>query len=343
MGLLRSASERASPLLPDAARAHLQGLLEGVGLAPLKAAQARSSVIYRDGGASDRAIGDEAAALAYVVARLPATYAACVSAMNAVRKVVPEFAPRTQLDLGAGPGTAALAARVVWSSLAQQVLVEPHGRLRALGQGLVRASGAEVDWVDARLAALTGAALTRLDLTKPVQAADLVTLSYVLAELGEDEVEGLLKGLRGLFQSVLLIVEPGTPHGFKRLLRAREALLALGAEMLAPCPHFQACPLTASDWCHFSVRLARSTAHKALKGADVPFEDEPYAYLAVTFDRQLKAARPMARVLRNPVVEKGFVDVVVCAANGQRETRRVLRRDKAAYKSAKNAEPGDGV
>jgi hypothetical protein len=38
-------------------------------------------------------------------------------------------------------------------------------------------------------------------------------------------------------------------------------------------------PLIAPDWCHFTQRLQRSRAHKHLKAADLPYEDEKFSYV----------------------------------------------------------------
>src|ERR1700687_1541202 len=64
---------------------------------------------YRDGGGST-AIRSETDALAYALARMPATYAAVTASQNALREVNPGFAPQNLLDVGAGPGTATWAA-----------------------------------------------------------------------------------------------------------------------------------------------------------------------------------------------------------------------------------------
>ncbi|MGL1585795.1 small ribosomal subunit Rsm22 family protein, partial [Vibrio parahaemolyticus] len=42
-------------------------------------------------------------ALAYALARMPATYAAIAASLNALAEVNPEFAPQSLLDIGAGP------------------------------------------------------------------------------------------------------------------------------------------------------------------------------------------------------------------------------------------------
>ena len=60
----------------------------------------------------------------------------------------------------------------------------------------------------------------------------------------------------------LLIIEPGTPAGYARMIALRSQLIASGAHVAAPCPHQAPCPLATPDWCHFAQRLPRSRAHK---------------------------------------------------------------------------------
>ncbi len=91
----------------------------------------------------------------------------------------------------------------------------------------------------------------------------------------------------------LLIVEPGTPSGYQRILDARAQLIKNGAHVIAPCPHDDACPLVKPDWCHFSQRLQRSRVHKQLKSAELPYEDEKFIYVALS--RAPVAQRPVAR------------------------------------------------
>ena len=74
------------------------------------------SKTYRDGGNSG-AIRSETDALAYALARMPATYAAVTASLNALREIRPDFAPNSLLDVGAGPGTASWAAAEAFPSL----------------------------------------------------------------------------------------------------------------------------------------------------------------------------------------------------------------------------------
>src|SRR6202011_544777 len=93
------------------------------------------SKTYRDGGGSG-AISSEADALAYALARMPATYAAVAASLNALRESAPHFAPASLLDIGAGPGTASWAAAEAFSLLAGFTLIDANIALRALALDL---------------------------------------------------------------------------------------------------------------------------------------------------------------------------------------------------------------
>jgi ribosomal protein RSM22 (predicted rRNA methylase) len=140
-------------------------------------------------------------------------------------------------------------------------------------------------------------------------------------------------------RDTLLVVEPGTPAGYKRIIALREHLVASGAHVAAPCPHDGACPLAAPDWCHFTQRLQRSRAHKQVKGADVPFEDEKFAYVALT---RTAIGQRLSRVLAQPAVGKAEVSAKLCTPGGL-EIATVARRDKAAYAEARRWRWGDAV
>ncbi len=305
--------------------------MDAVGRPALKAAQARTSALYRDGGHSRDAVPDTAAALAYALVRMPATYAACVRAFDLAAAQAPEFQPTTLLDLGAGTGGATLAAAAVWPALTRATLVEPSAVLSALSQDAIAAATR----IETKLLAA--------DIRKPAHAwpaADLVTLSYVLAEQAEADVPALMARIAASVTQMIIIVEPGTPQGYARSLAARDALAAAGLTTLAPCPHANTCPLPGGDWCHFSVRLQRSAGHRALKDADVPFEDERFAFLAAV--RPGLGQRANARLLRAATIEKGFADLALCTPAGL-ETRRIRRRDGADFKRAKDLLWGDAV
>ncbi|MGY3484136.1 ribosomal protein RSM22 (predicted rRNA methylase) [Bradyrhizobium sp. USDA 4011] len=319
-----------SPDLPAELRAALNARLEGRSRSDAAGRAAVISQTYREGGGSGT-IRTETDALAYALARMPATYAAVVASLNALTEIRPDFAPTSLLDVGAGPGTATWAAAETFTSLKGFTLLDANGVLRTLAEGLFQRTTRLHD-VNYEL----GQARALLDKADP---ADLVVASYMIGELGETERAALADLLWSKTGDTLLVVEPGTPAGYARIIALRARLIAAGAHVTAPCPHDGDCPLVAPDWCHFSQRLQRSRAHKQVKGADAPFEDERFAYVALS--RARIENRP-SRVLAQPDVGKVEVAAKLCTAEGV-VVARVPRRAKADYASARRWRWGDAV
>nr|WP_249127459.1 small ribosomal subunit Rsm22 family protein [Bradyrhizobium lablabi] len=316
--------------MPAALRAALEARLQGISRNAAADRAAAISKTYRDGGGST-AIKSETDALAYALARMPATYAADVASLNSLAEIRADFAPSSLLDIGAGPGTATWAAAEAFPSLQSFMLLDANDALRKLALELLddngRASRTIYERGDAR------ALLAR------AEPADLVIASYVIGEMNEAERTSLASLMWEKTRDTLLVVEPGTPAGYARVIALRKQLIAAGAHVVAPCPHDAACPLVPPDWCHFTQRLQRSRAHKQVKGAEVPFEDEKFSWVALT--RTPVAQRP-SRVLAQPAVGKVEVTAKLCTPNGL-EIARVPRRDKAAYAEARRWRWGDAV
>jgi ribosomal protein RSM22 (predicted rRNA methylase) len=319
-----------APDLPAELKAALDAKLQGLSRNDAASRASLISKTYRDGGNSG-AIRSETDALAYALARMPATYAAVTASLNALREIIPHFAPTSLLDVGAGPGTASWAAAEAFSSLNNFTLLDANSALRALALDLGRDS--------TRLSKMTyqrGEARAAL---VAAEAADLVVASYVIAELSDAERSALAELMWTKTRNTLLIVEPGTPAGYARIIALRAQLIASGAHVAAPCPHDGTCPLSAPDWCHFTQRLPRLRAHKQIKGAELPFEDEKFSYVALT--RAPVAPHP-ARVLTQPVVSKVEVNAKLCTSDGL-ALIRVPSRTKADYARARRWRWGDAV
>lgn len=318
-----------SPDLPAELKAALARRSEGLSQSDAARRASAISENYRGGGNS-RPIVSEADALAYALARMPATYAAMSASLDALRDQHPDFAPRSLLDVGAGPGTASWAAAQGFETLGVFIALDANMALRTLALDLVSGT---------RLSSLNyerGDAQTALA-SAPV--CDLVIASYVINELDETQRTQLIDAMWKKTSDVLLIVEPGTPAGYERIVAARAQLIGRGAHVIAPCPHDDACPLTPPDWCHFSQRLARSRAHKHLKGADLPFEDERFSYIALS---RTPAARHPVRILSQPSLTKIAVTAKLCTADGIKQMA-APKRDKIFYAQARRWNWGDAV
>lgn len=316
--------------LPLLLRQAIDQALEGVAVAELARAAAALSARYRGETRDGRLhLSDDLTAKAYLATRLPATYAAIRTAMTELAERRPDFAPRSLLDVGAGPGTALWAAGDCWPGLESARLIETSGAIRKWGETLSEASPlADITWQSA-------------DISKGVQAGDrpdLVSLAYVLSELAPETRDRLVDDLWALTGDVLLLVEPGTPKGWERIVAARGRLIAQGAHVLAPCPHHLPCPIASPDWCHFSRRVARSRLHRLSKQADVPWEDEKFIYLAASRKAGLPAE---ARILAPPRTSKGRIDLKLCLANGSLQDRTVSKRDGALFKTVRRRDWGE--
>ena len=318
----------ASPDLPASLRAALEARLQGVSRNAAAERAAAISKTYRDGGNSG-AIRNEIDALAYALARMPATYAADIASLNALIDIRPEFSPKSLLDIGAGPGTATWAAAEAFPSLQSFALLDANDALRTLALYLARENGRQITYERGEARALLAKA----------EAADLVVASYVIGEISEAERTSLAALMWEKTRDTLLVVEPGTPAGYARIIALRAQLVAAGARVAAPCPHDGPCPLTPPDWCHFTQRLQRSRAHKQVKGAELPFEDEKFAYVALT---RAPVAQRSSRVLAQPTVSKVEIAAKLCTPEGLALTK-VPRRTKADYAAARRWRWGDAV
>ncbi|WP_309644094.1 small ribosomal subunit Rsm22 family protein [Phenylobacterium sp.] len=319
-----------TPDLPPALRQAADRLLDGVSRKGLAEQSARISAQYRSGKGSAAVVGSAADATAYVLTRLPATYAAGAHVLAEAARIAPDFAPKTLFDAGAGPGGASWAALETWPGIAAAALLDSNAAFLDMARTLA-ASGP---------AALRDAQRLRGDLTAPKDwpAADLVIASYALAEIAPARQAETLAALWASTLGLLVLIEPGTPDGYGRVLTARDRLIEAGAAILAPCPHHAACPLVAPDWCHFVQRLPRSRDHRLAKGGEAPFEDETFIYLVAS---RSGVGRREARILAPPHAAKPGITLKLCTLEGAVEPRFVARRDKPAYAVARRLGWGD--
>jgi ribosomal protein RSM22 (predicted rRNA methylase) len=309
--------------LPPAIAAVLDARAEGISRRELAERLARISERYRGQGTSETIV-DEADALAYALARMPATYAAIARVLKELADRAPGWTPQSILDAGAGPGTATWASRERWPDT-DALLFDRNPAFLALAE---RISADRVRTIRANLGAGTPG------------PHDMVIAGYALTEVRDVDLSSIALWLWSATGGALLIVEPGTPRDYGRLMGVRAVLIAAGAEILAPCPHDRQCPLVPPDWCHFAVRLERTRAHRTLKSADAPFEDEKFSYLVAA--RPGVGARAGGRVIKPVSRSKFETTLEVCAEPGL-ETRTIPKRDKPAFRQVRHTEWGDAV
>lgn len=159
---------------------------------------------------------------------------------------------------------------------------------------------------------------------------DLVTVGLSLVEVtraADDRAARLADLLTAALAHVaddgaLLVIEPATRDEARALQGARDALVARGVTVFAPCPHARACPMLADprDWCHDDlpdVALPPWLVPVA-RAAGLRWEGLTFSYLTLRRDGRTYAstvARPGRRALRllsAPIATKGKTEIIAC-------------------------------
>jgi len=219
------------------------------------------------------------ASLTYVAHRYPATWASNFRVLWELARRAPDFRPRRILDYGAGPAPGLAAAHDVWrGEFERAVAVEPSDHMSQIGKHLTdELDLPTVQW--------------QRCLYDSSEKFDLIIASYVQMEIrGQESRDALIKQFWNRLDpgGVMVLIEPGTPTGFRFMHHTRELLISgVGVEhfhFVAPCPHEGMCPvaLTGRDWCHFAQRVRRTWHRAYSKGSTKRFlEEEKFSFLCV--------------------------------------------------------------
>lgn len=293
-----------------------------------------------------------AARLGFSFARDVPKGAAAVRELVATGSLRPSGSLRV-LDVGAGLGATswgvvrALAAAGVRGEV-EATFVDPDSQALDLARAIAAARpGAGA--MELRVRAVARPAGPLQDLPR----FDLVVAGQLLSELdvGEAEdarVERHAKLMHGWLHErlephgSLVVVEPALRDRTRHLHRVRDALIASGATVFAPCLHAAPCPALAreGDWCHedLDVDLPEWLVPVA-RAAGLRREGLTFSYLVLRRDgHQLGGAMPFPRgaarlrVVSQAMPSKGKLEAFVCgevAGAGGRDAL-VAGRVKAA-------------
>jgi ribosomal protein RSM22 (predicted rRNA methylase) len=268
---------------------------------------------------------------AYLAVRMPATYAVIHRVLEEYTQMMP--VPLSLLDIGAGPGTVGWAAQALWPSLEKLASIEASPHFAAIGQRLCTHSPTlshrNSNWHQQNI------------LQASFSAHDMITASYVLGEVEENQQTELVERAWDAATTALVLIEPGTPQGYHNIIRARQTLIERGAFILAPCPHQKACPKDMNNWCHFTQRLERSSLHRLSKDVSLPYEDEKFSYLSAVSSPPSQAITSNARIVAHPRKHTGHVSLELCTPEGEIERRIVPKSMKDMYHRAKKSRWGE--
>lgn len=315
--------------IPDILENAIEEKLNHVKLTELKqyASQLSEKYMYQK-RTGDTLLNTEIEALAYSIMRMPATYGAVYTALKHTLERM-DGNIQSVVDIGAGTGAATWAISELLDTKdiqcfeREQVMLELGKSFMSQNPHLKDVSWKYMDIVE-----------DDLDVK-----ADLVVTSYMLNEIKPEERKNVINKLMKSSNHIILIIEPGTPAGFKNIREVQKIAIENGFHIIAPCTFQGVCPLPDEDWCHSIVRMERTKVHKLLKNADLPYEDEKFSYIAISKEKYDNSG---IRILRHPMIEKGKITLKVCH-NGEIEDMIVTKKDKELFKVVKKKKCGDWI
>ena len=268
-------------------------------------------------------------AIAYAIARMPATYGAI---SNAIEKTMEIYNPKINsvADIGAGTGSACIAVNEIMDVdeidcfEREEVMLEV-GREICSNYSPIKD---KVSW-------------NKLDIVNDTidNKYDMVVSAYMINELKENQISDVIDKIWKMTNDIVIIIEPGTVQGYNNIMKVKEKIIELGGNIISPCMS-KKCGLSKDDWCNFYCRVQRTKMHKNLKVGEASFEDEKFMYIAVT-KKQINIDNK-SRIIRHPLIYNGFIKLKVCNNEGVQEIR-VTKKEKERFKIAKKAKHGDLV
>ena len=290
-------------------------------------AQIISNRYRKNDGKGKRLLTEKNETISYAISRMPATYAAVYSAVSQTLENY-DGELQTLFDIGAGTGAATWAVNELLE-ITEAKCFERESNMINIGKQLM--SNNELNKVEWK----------QFDVLRDEidKRADIVIASYMINELPENERETVIEKLWNVTNKLLIIIEPGTPVGFKNVLKVRKKLLNDGGYIVAPCSCEGECQISKDDWCAFYTRVFRSAIHKQAKNGELGYEDEKFSYIAFS---KVPIQNMGSRILRHPQIYKGYINVKLCTKDGIQE-KKYSKKDGEIYKKVRKLDAGEKI
>ncbi|SHK48258.1 Ribosomal protein RSM22 (predicted rRNA methylase) [Hathewaya proteolytica DSM 3090] len=325
-------------MIPEELQQALYSITQGLSRDQVAKDAENISHRYRNqSGKGKRLLTESTEAVAYALARMPATYGAVDFVFRQVFQQLHEDVTfHDMIDVGAGTGTVAWVMSQYAELSGGIACLEREKVMRDTANALGKYGSDNVKnakWIAYDI------------VTDGLKCnADVVTASYVLNELCDEHRDRAVEKLWAATKKVLIIIEPGTPVGFNNIKKIRSQLIEKGATVIAPCVHCNECTKNEEDWCHFTARVGRTTIHRELKGGQCSYEDEKFSYIALAKEPCL--IKPYkegeGRILRHPQVRKGHILMELCTTQGIINAT-ISKKDGEIYKETKKLNQGDKI
>jgi ribosomal protein RSM22 (predicted rRNA methylase) len=235
--------------------------------------------------------------------------------------------PGKVLDLGSGPAPVAFAA--LDAGAAEAIAADRSRQALALARELAGEAGeglATREWNSK-----PGRSSLDARLCEPQQRFDLIAFGHVLNELfgaGEAAVSSraaLVEETLGRLRpnGSVVIIEPALRETSRALLQLRDALVARGYAVRAPCFYRGNCPalLKGSDWCHADRDWRRPPLVEAIaRAAGLHRDSLKMSYLVLAPRGEAWSDPPSGRIFRivsEPLAGKGRRRFIGCGPEGR--------------------------
>lgn len=283
-------------------------------------------------------IHDSLDVFAYLGLRSAATYAQIAGALLQVQEVMPSWQPISLLDIGCGPGTGVWAAKTLWPSIKTVTCLDQDKNFLTVGKQILEKSELDIhaDWQQQNIANGLG---------NIPQMYDLVIIANVLNELEPAETELLINKTLTHCKGILVILEPGTPYGYKIIQNTAKKL---SGKSTLIAPYINNSYIQSDDyWIHFPQRfirpefLRRIRQHmrdSELMASD--WEEAKYSFVAV--GKVLPEEKFWGRCIGPIKKQKGFLEVPILTKDKILYVK-VLKRHKDQYAFAKELKWGQAI
>lgn len=277
---------------------------------------------------SSSVVCNDKQALSYVASRMSETSAIIDNVLKTISKVIDFKDIKVALDLGSGTGSVLWALENYFNDV-KIIAIEKEKSMQKYAKILCKDLNFNIEYILEDVLS---------DNVKNISGCDLVIESFMLNEMTEKDVVKALDLMMDKCNKYILLVEPGTPKSYQKMMKIRDYVLSKNLKVLLPCMHSEKCPLN-NDYCNFSVRLNRSKSLKDIKGGELGYEDEKYFYLL--FSKENNSINVNNMVVRKPIIRKSCIDLKLCNSSGKVNNITITKKDKENYIKAKKLKHGD--
>ncbi|KAM3955539.1 ribosome assembly protein METTL17, mitochondrial [Aphomia sociella] len=293
--------------------------------------------VYRWGNISY----DKATCLQYLMTRAAPEYAILVRVLDEIRKMHPDYKPRSFFDFGSGVGTGTWAMNSYWhGDIFEYFCVDTSQHMHNLARLILCQGKDNVEFP------LKGYFQRQFLPASTDLKYSIVLSAFSLFEM--PSMQARLETIQKLWNKTddyLIIVEHGTNAGFRVVNEAREFILNLpegknNGYAFSPCPNDNVCPryLEHQTPCNFIMKY---------ESLPIPSKSEVMADL-FSYVILKKGVRPSddpqwPRVVRAPIVRSGHTICRLCTAQG--ELKEIIfsksKYDQTTYRCARSSNWGD--